>query len=872
MDIVQMFWEAIGRTSSVATLVDVLRAIVQDISDRYRVQELERLYSEIDFSSLPADLYHCQNYIDRYIEQKKGTLINEKLFTVDEKNSFYSNFFEKNSNMRPYKSYIEPILVKYLDCLENLLSNKMSAGEKLIYNRLSHTGRMLEAISSRLDETYSQRLKSVYTANKQYVDSFQNELFLHKGSGTVNLVNLFVLQKYTELTYFMDKKTDLPDLSARLAQFIQQEDCPFMFIEGDAGTGKSSLVAWMNYHYYCQDDIADQLFKQKDFFTIRLRDLNKGIISSSQSLIPAILDYMHLSSVDALEKIFQDAIAVLDGFDELCMIDNILNYEELIYDLSRRRPYRYKFIITTRPKYIRLGKINVVHQFISLQHFDDEKRMEWLKKYTNPALCNQSIEPLIKQYIENIKDTDASGICDTPMSLYLLVAKKISTDALQNIWMLYHQIFYSEISETEYNRMFPDPNKNYAHQIIKHRDTIYRISEEIAYHMYCTGNSRLFLSADELAEIIDKLSREDRLLENIDIRFMAERCYALCSYWKADSDSGMLEFYHNNIRDFFLCEKIFREMNQIYRMFEKPALEHDLNSDITNAINKFCELFRFGTLETMVGEFLLSRTICGKTHNRRDFPINEAINHRLPDLFQTMLTHPIYSIPSKNPIRTISNILACVVQIYRYTYEPFLKEGDTIRWWHSVSAINENGMLGDLFRWVFCHSPIDSEQKPRLTMASRGDFSGLDFMEGDLRNTGFQGANLTQAKLKNTILPGCDLSYSILKEADFTGADMHSSKFQNADMTQCILLKADLRNIDLSGCDLSGCDLSDCILSKCIFAGCSFYGSSLAGCDLAGCDLSECDLSHANLAGANLTGAYLRNTKLPPKEVTNEQI
>ncbi len=44
-----------------------------------------------------------------------------------------------------------------------------------------------------------------------------------------------------------------------------------ILIEGDAGCGKSTLVAWMNYHYSLNDDIAHTLFSMRPLITVRLR-------------------------------------------------------------------------------------------------------------------------------------------------------------------------------------------------------------------------------------------------------------------------------------------------------------------------------------------------------------------------------------------------------------------------------------------------------------------------------------------------------------------------------------------------------------------------------------------------------------------------
>ena len=79
----------------------------------------------------------------------------------------------------------------------------------------------------------------------------------------------------------------------------------------------------------------------------------------------------------------------------------------------------------------------------------------------------------------------------------------------------------------------------------------------------------------------------------------------MCCYWKNDAKDGAIEFYHNNIRDFFVCEKIFREINKLYDSVSSDELSDE---EIQKFIDKFCELFLYGGLADKVTEFIGLRT------------------------------------------------------------------------------------------------------------------------------------------------------------------------------------------------------------------------------------------------------------------------
>lgn len=449
----------------------------------------------------------------------------------------------------------------------------------------------------------------VFAANQQYAKSFEEPLFLHKGiKGTsVNLKNLFVLQKYNMIKarscqIQTTAEGSQKDLQEEISDFLKDNDTHFLFIEGDAGSGKTTLAAWMNYHYSQNDEIAEQLFCDRPLITIRLRDLDKKCIAEQRSLSSAILKYMNISSLDDLERIFPEAVMLLDGFDELCMIERIdIKHENLLYDLHKKQLAGFQFIVTTRPKFISV-EFDVQSEFISLKHFDHKQREMWLYRYTSAEYCAQTIDDAVHYYITHIDDDTSSCICDTPMTLYMLATKKGTSEFLENSWALYNHIFYDELSETEYNKMFPNPVRKYSHDIIILRDVLYQVSEEIAFHMYQKNNQTFFLSNHELALIIERLSEKLQILKQANMQEIVERCYALCCYWKANSDRGAVEFLHNNIRDFFLAEKIYRELNEVVQDLTNDDSEP--RTYCKKITQKLCSLFQYGVLETKVCEFI----------------------------------------------------------------------------------------------------------------------------------------------------------------------------------------------------------------------------------------------------------------------------
>ena len=645
---------------------------------------------------------------------------------------------------------------------------------------------------------------AIYTANSQYTLSFTEPLFLHKQekNSRVNLLNLFIMPKYKVINDVHSNAQDdtnnpRSDLQKRIADFLKDDNLPFLFIEGDAGCGKTTLAAWMNYHYYQNDEVSNQLFKNRPLVTIRLRDLDKKDISTNASLASAIRKYMHLTSLDELEQFFPKAIMLLEGFDELCMIEGIgFKHDELLYDLQRKGLQGFQFIVMTRPKYIST-RINIPNMYISLQHFDSDQRTTWLNQYTSTEYCSQPIDEIICEYIKSIDDDTSSCICDTPMTLYMLAAKKGSSDILNNSWSLYHHIFYEELSETEYNKMFPNPDRNYVHGIHILRDVLYQISEEIAYLMYQRGNQSFYLSDKELSDIIITLSEQIPMLKQANMKEIAEHCYALCCYWKANADRGVVEFLHNNIRDFFLAEKIYREMDKLANYAKQECRDSGKNTVLI--CRKLCSLFQYGVLETKVCAFIFLRAAYNAENNIFDFAQYGYQNKIVESIISIMSSNELYSdVMSRhsphNPVEIITNILSCTVQIYRNVYEVYLRETDTIPW---LPHKGHNHFLETIFKPVFCQVPVTISYDHMITLGSRGYFRNMVFQSCDLRNIGFQHSQIEAADFSNAVLCGCDFSYAKLDGSDFSNADIHYASFENASLNYCNLTGADIRGTEL---------------------------------------------------------------------------
>lgn len=632
---------------------------------------------------------------------------------------------------------------------------------------------------------YFKNINQIHTDNELYKNAFLEPLFLHKqilpDGHKVCLKNLFILQNYSEEGSHCKHTNTLQYFS----NFIANEN-KLLLIEGNAGSGKSSLVSWMSYHYDSQDKTSERMFHEKHLVIIRLRELDRTLING-KSLIPALLAYMNLKSIDKFAETFPHAVIVLDGFDELCMIENVTNLTQLIEDCIKRIPQDSKIIITTRPEYVKdlTGKD---YCRIFLEHFDKDQRSKWLSRYISKRHCNQKLDPYVHSYIEQIDEWTTAAVCDTPMTLYMIAASGISKEYLMNCWSLYWQIFSVHITETEYNRMFPNAEHDYSHDIVQYSEVLYRITEEIAFEMYRSQNNKFYLLREEVDKIIERIDEDDHLHLSLQTKVILQKCYALNSFWKERTNDGAVEFYHNNIRDFFLCEKILRDTNRVYNLLRTNKITRE--KAIETLIDLFSDLFQYDLINSIVNTFIMYRELF-QTGKLDEFATIENSERLLPTLFESMITAKTSNIQKQ------VFILGSVTNIYRYAYHSIIKEGELIKWWNNVNIANSSQVFKDYFQSIFLNTPVMDEDDNPITVASNADFSGIILCEKDLRNIGFYKTCLRNARLSGSKFEGSSLENADLTNADLHDADIHYSSLENADLTD-----ADLRGSQLHGTEL----------------------------------------------------------------------
>lgn len=731
---------------------------------------------------------------------------------------------------------------------------------------------------------------------KEYADNFCERLFRHLyKEAEVTLQNVFVQPKICAPN---DSSQELISILGNF--FWNERETRILFIEGDAACGKSSFISYLCYHYRQKDEVGKGIFLQRDLICIRLRDLE--IDEKERTVEESIKDYLGLSDDnDYIEnKIrFDNYVLILDGADELGMLEGYgrSNLEGILESI-RKIFKRNKILVTTRPKYIdyeKLKKTTFKFKVVQMQHFDKEMRREWIEKYEK---CGEQIPGETKDYILNIDEQKAVGVADTPLALYLLVACEMRMELQNNIWALYHEIFTNAIIETEYDENF---NSSLKHPIRENKILLLEIVSRIAFEIFKKSEKEIYyIRAKELDAIVNEFNLEPSNAKWI------RKCCVLCAYWRSDGKDGALEFYHNNIRDYFFGEYIYNKIKRI--------LINDVAENVDTFLKCMSEIMSCGEIAGTTWEetflFLYERV----RYEGKNI-IEEAekyksmmMEKRIYSIFaNTLCKDTIWKYPyGENSYQKIKYTVSNTLMLLRV-----LQEGLGININGRKNTFGENhidmrnitnsNILSD-WSWMFKKSISVPLYDRKISIGQNCTFSNVSFdkryLEGEcFENSNFERTSFAYSFLKNidfqaskfiekisfsaATLIGVDFSDAILRNVDFTGAILQdcffygttimNGNFKGCIIENCAFSETTMKEVDWSNANTGKINFDTVICENCCFDHINFREHQIVECTLTGCTfkkgnfenvyIENLHVQNGNFEKADFVGASLINNK-----------
>lgn len=638
-----------------------------------------------------------------------------------------------------------------------------------------------------------------------YCDKFKEPLFLHRGlptEQTICLKDVYVLpeafegieKEWRRVEEKINQGTDDQNLDNSLLRNLKKfcdyvprkpgdEMVNILFLEGQAAMGKSSLISYLCWIYENKRKEYQKVFGGKKLVTIRLREIPRsgtGILNIQSPLSQISAYLLEIQEKNLLCKhqwekyvapFFKDAILVLEGFDELCMMEEIVGdgkkrYFQNLYQEFQRMDCNCKVIVTTRPEYLKVNELDFPKVSLEICPFSALKREMWIEQYE--SICEIPLE--LKNILIEGENSVLNGIVESPLTLYMIVARNIQISEDSNLWYIYHQIFSEELYKRNYEKGSP-------HAINQYQALLYRLTAEIANAI--SQESHLSITVEKLLDIKDVR----RLLEKIGvengIQDILEDCFALACYFriseKRNSNGKIIsaiEFYHNNIKDYFYCEYLWLHLEDIY-----ANIPSDLQQQEVWFMGEFQNLFQYSTILQDNGEqcakpliFFKSKLKYLKENGITENYIREELsNHYFKHFFGKMLQtgflqHYEYT-GDENAVNMMRNIYTAVLKIYHSLYRSVLPKNERME-------LVEDTFIGDrnvVHNWRILF-PSESVYDFTGIKFDGLDFDGIDFKRGKFCNSSFRGCVFSRTVFRDCDLRSADFCGTNFKEADLSGA------------------------------------------------------------------------------------------------------
>lgn len=605
---------------------------------------------------------------------------------------------------------------------------------------------------------------------------------------------------------------------------------PILFIEGHAGIGKSSLISKIAYEYR-----KNETFAGRKLAIIQLRNLAKA--DKTLDIFNPWSDFKRYLKFEGTVKEFfyllDKYVLILDGFDELCLVDNIRLKNKLHYVaniLKRLEDYQCecKIIMTTRPNYLaRKSEWNVIYQnpiVIQLRHFSVLKRIEWME---NAKKAGLKIASNVEKSLATSMQNDVEVVASTPLTLYLVAHENIVISKNDELWSVYQNIFGKEIMRKRYDHL------NLDNEIIEHPgyrlfELIYDITKEIAYYMYCCNKMDIFWEEIKLCiemvigkEDIQQYYNNPKDIKNI--RNLLKDSYALFNYYKETELSGGIAFYHNYIREFFVQEKLYEELEKIYLKS---------TSSKQNGINY-----------SRIKENLLGKIEKG----------------RLSDKTIDFLASHSRALQNGLTWCRLENKLNCIKEIIT----DMILESDSIGYDENVafnlwmirnivnSIYNEKDNNGQIKPYnVFEHERIINSKKNN----NLNQYLELISKYCDIFNINFEGIELKGRELKNIVFNKCNLHKAVL-----SGGCIEKVRFIECEMREIQLNGSVLREVNFEQCKIEsgnfrGAEMTIGNMLNCLISGCKFQGAKMVRILF-----DKTDIENAVLNGSDFVQAEIKD-------------
>jgi len=699
---------------------------------------------------------------------------------------YYASSISHDNNDDSYIIIIiSSILPKMVECLSN---NRLYVFEGLLslHNITDELKRRIEEIERTTRglndvtgiDTLEQIVERSVESAQKYDGFFRAYLFSEKErSDPLRLCDVYVDPCISD-----DEGNEYGSFEKLYSDYSHES---VLFLEGEAGSGKSSLLMRIANRY-----LNGEIFQDRRLFFVQ----GKEIRHSEGIPMDDIMKVLKLQCAESLDG----AIVFLDAYDEISFASTSAEKNQEYLSRLLRCCEGFTLIITVRNDYIK--KFSGLR--FQLHGFNPEQRKSFLLNYNTHRSEESKIS---EEFIDTLTKEDSDyedgiyQLLSIPMLLYMIAVNEVDISKIIDKFDLYELVFSTGGQGTMLSR--GNDQKVISKNIWSDS---YELALKIAKNMFF--NNDPFIAETSIKSFIDNMDNPKETKDILKNRFGIE-------IFLTGNNSSIYSFVHKSIFEYFTAKGICAELTSVITRY----IHKDIDlSDVIVEVNKIFSADYFDESIFYYVMFAINRG-----YVRDAFESEEQLrcaNDMLNKLLDSQLcdsgsdTVP-YIVRLKNLLLWVFNSFSVVFGLFEINgdaqwveinqsvlqYILRIKESEDSLFISHCNLRNmsfyrynlgsvffvDNDLTGSYFGEANCREIVSNGQIfQNINFYSAdfwgGEFSGCIFDNSDLRFSDFRDAQLCGASFRNADLRDGIFTNADLSGAIFTGAHIYLEDFENA--------------------------------------------------------------------------------------------
>ena len=679
-------------------------------------------------------------------------------------------------------------------------------------------------ISKNIDEKFDELISfisklspmkqtQVRSDNAEYLDLFNASLFLDCDNPDITLKTTFIPPLV---------KNGAQTAEKCIIEWYLSNQTPCMILYGEAGTGKSTLVASI-ISKACENDNATDNPDCASVLAVALRDhcnLFDGLSNgySARDIIYQLFGAK--TKTDLIGKLL-----ILDGLDELTVLNAGFSSKEaeLFINSIVSSCKELRILITSREGYFSLH--NLSHTIKQERLCWKEVQVKnWCELYgsKNPLRSNWCTR-FPEEYFNLPRDQEDDlryEIFCIPFILYLCCNSEVDICESKSIGKIYDQVFRRILTHAHENNLIGQDRFLSSPSDAQRQIVYWQYTKEIAYQMFlrdtldlsdaCDLNNERRIGFENAKNRVRKV-----LADNYGIQLMEAdlNTKVFLSVFRFASSSGKagISFVHKTVYEYFtavkLYEDYFAKFNKSY--FRSTTIKEAAEDVMKTAI----AAFRYKAIPLDIFDYLCEMREApfsdpkgeGFDYDHFEEAFVYAIENGVLDklTWETPTQEYFYRSSSERNMNPINmqigrafNALICFVTGHGFRNHTNTKFHMQIR-----QILVQSDQYVNMYNWDL----------------RKVDLRGANLRNADLRGADLRDANLRDADLRDADLRGANLSCACLKDANLTSANLSHSNLTSADLCGAYLKFTDLRLVNLRNANLRDSELRGAYLSGAVY-------------------------------------------------------